>query len=54
MTQAIFEEWLTDLNLMMKKENRKILLLIDNANQSWWDNGDEQCNCEIPSTKSDL
>jgi hypothetical protein len=32
MTQIIFEEWLTDFNRMMKKENRKILLLVDNAN----------------------
>jgi hypothetical protein len=31
MTQAIFEEWITDSNRMMKKENRKILLLADNA-----------------------
>jgi hypothetical protein len=31
MTQAIFEEWHTDLNCMMTKENRKILLLVDNA-----------------------
>jgi uncharacterized protein YeeX (DUF496 family) len=31
MTQEIFEEWLTDLNRMMKKENQKILLLVDNA-----------------------
>jgi hypothetical protein len=31
MTQAIFEEWITDFNRLMKKENRKILLLVDNA-----------------------
>jgi hypothetical protein len=30
MTQAIFEEWLEDLNHVMRKQNRKILLL-DNA-----------------------
>jgi hypothetical protein len=29
MAQAIYEEWLTDLNRMMKKENCKILLLVD-------------------------
>jgi hypothetical protein len=31
MTHAFFEEWLTDLNRMMKKENRKSLLLVDNT-----------------------
>jgi hypothetical protein len=31
MTQAIFEEWLEDLNHVMRKQNRKILLLLDNA-----------------------
>jgi hypothetical protein len=31
LTQAIFEEWLEDLNNMMRKQNRKILLLLDNA-----------------------
>jgi hypothetical protein len=30
-TQAIFKECLTDLNRIMKKENRKILLLVDNG-----------------------
>jgi hypothetical protein len=31
MTQATFEEWLEDLNHVMRKENRKILLLLHNA-----------------------
>jgi hypothetical protein len=31
MAQEIFEEWLEDLNHMMRKQNRKILLLVDNA-----------------------
>ncbi|XP_033212335.1 tigger transposable element-derived protein 6-like [Belonocnema kinseyi] len=31
MTGNLFEEWLTDLNQQMKKPNRKILLLVDNA-----------------------
>jgi hypothetical protein len=31
MTQAIFEEWLEDLNHVMKKQNQKILLLVDIA-----------------------
>jgi hypothetical protein len=31
MTQEIFEEWLTDLNRMMKIGNRKILLLVVHA-----------------------
>ncbi|XP_033222825.1 tigger transposable element-derived protein 6-like [Belonocnema kinseyi] len=30
-TGNLFEEWLTDLNQQMKKSNRKILLLVDNA-----------------------
>jgi hypothetical protein len=31
MIQAIFEEWPEDLNHVMRKQNRKILLLVDNA-----------------------
>jgi hypothetical protein len=31
MIQTIFEEWLEDLNCMAKKQNWKILLLVDNA-----------------------
>jgi hypothetical protein len=31
MTTKIFEEWLTDLKQMMKKENWKILLFVDNT-----------------------
>jgi hypothetical protein len=30
LTQAIFEKWLEDLNYMMRKQARKILLLVDN------------------------
>jgi hypothetical protein len=31
MTQAIFEEWLEDLNHVTTKQNQKILLLVDNT-----------------------
>jgi hypothetical protein len=31
MIQAVYEEWLTDLKHIMKKENGNILLLIGNA-----------------------
>jgi hypothetical protein len=31
MTQALFVEWLKELDQMMAKENRKILLFLDNA-----------------------
>jgi hypothetical protein len=52
MTQTIFEERLEDLNRMMSKQTRKILLLVDNATRQ--DKRDEQRNSEIPSTKSDI
>jgi hypothetical protein len=35
MTEAIFEEWLSDLNHMMKKEDRKILLLVSNTTSNY-------------------
>ena len=31
MIHKIFEEWLEDLNCTVKKQNQKILLLVDNA-----------------------
>jgi hypothetical protein len=31
MTQKIFEEWLQDLSLIIKKQNQKILLPVDKA-----------------------
>jgi hypothetical protein len=31
MTHAIFEEWLVDINNLRRKQNRKILLLVNNA-----------------------
>jgi hypothetical protein len=31
MTLAIFEEWLEDLNHVLRKQNRKVLLPVDNA-----------------------
>jgi DDE superfamily endonuclease/Tc5 transposase DNA-binding domain/CENP-B N-terminal DNA-binding domain len=37
MTMTVFEEWLKTLNNLFRIQNRKILLLIDNASSHGWD-----------------
>ncbi|GBN53291.1 hypothetical protein AVEN_107378-1 [Araneus ventricosus] len=40
MTDAIFEEWLTDIDQKMAKEGRNVLLVLDNVYKLW--NGELQ------------
>jgi hypothetical protein len=50
----IYEEWLTELDHVMKKGKWKILLLVDNDTKSSSNEGNEQRNGEIFSIESDL
>ena len=37
MTQVLFEEWLISMNTYFRIQNRKVLLLVDNAPSHGWD-----------------
>src|SRR4051794_31015611 len=37
MTRMLFQEWLVDLNTRFRIQNRKVLLLLDNAPSHNWD-----------------